>query len=148
MSDFCRIPAFEHSQLSVNFDLSSSAICHKRQISDDDDRYKDADWDEDELESINDVVAGRSLCNQPDSSKRARIDDNDQNNWTEMFDMLIHFGIQHSHCNVPFNHVITSSDGGVIVPLGAWLSRQLELERSHLLLPQRRQKLQVHFIIL
>ena len=143
MSEFCNIPALEHSQFSVNFDFSSSAICHKRQASHDDDRYKDTDWDDDDFESNHDRGTDRSLNSLPESSKRARMDDNDQNSWTEMFDMLIHFGIQHSHCNVPFNHVIKIGDGTILIPLGAWLSRQLELERSHSLLPERRQKLQV-----
>lgn len=143
MSEFCQIPAMERSQLSVNFDFSSSAICHKRQTSHDDDRYKDTDWDDDDFEGNNNRSSERTLNSQPESSKRARMDDNDQNNWTAMFDMLIHFGIQNSHCNVPFNHVIRIGDGNVIIPLGAWLSQQLELERSHSLPPERRQKLQV-----
>jgi Helicase associated domain len=141
MSDFCHIPPSEHSQFSVNFDFSSSAIiCHKRQTTHDNDRYKNADED---FESNHDKSIEKSLNSQPESSKRARMDESDQNNWTEMFDMLIHFGIQHSHCNVPFNYLIKIGDGGAIIPLGAWLSRQLELERSHSLLPERQQKLQV-----
>lgn len=65
--------------------------------------------------------------------------------WDEMFDTLVHFGIQHSHCNVPFDYVLESGSDGESISLGFWLSQQRNLHKSCLLQPERLEKLQVSF---
>ena len=72
-------------------------------------------------------------------------DDEDDDNWNEMFDALIHFGIQHSHCNVPFNYAAETEDDTTLISLGLWLSKQLEMKQSNSLQADRLSKLQVSF---
>ena len=70
--------------------------------------------------------------------------DDEENSWNEMFDTLIHFGIQHSHCNVPIAYTAARADDqNNGIPLGQWLARQLELQLLNVLQPDRLQKLQV-----
>jgi Helicase associated domain len=77
--------------------------------------------------------------------KRPRLEAHEDSVWDEMFDTLVHFGIQHSHCNVPFDYVLESGSDGERISLGFWLSQQRNLHKSCLLLPERLEKLQVSF---
>lgn len=77
--------------------------------------------------------------------KRPRPQADDDCVWDEMFDTLVHFGIQHSHCNVPADYVLDGGryDGKIL--LGYWLSQQLILQKTCSLRPERLEKLQVSF---
>lgn len=139
--------SLEHSQFSLNFDFSSTSFGRKRQA-EDDDNFREGDWEEDHLEDSNDgIVEDTSYGSaiETDSNKRPRLEDDDDHDWNEMFDILIHYGIQHSHCNVPFNYTIDESDGCMAISLGAWLAQQLDHQRSNVLQTDRLQKLQVKF---
>lgn len=93
----------------------------------------------------NDSDSDNSLYTENDSCKQPRLNDADENTWNEMFDILIHFGIQHNNCNVPRNYVTGGGNHIPGCPLGAWLAHQLDLQRSNLLRSDRLHKLQVVF---
>ena len=91
------------------------------------------------------IVRDLFLMTSNAGKKRPRPQADDDCVWDEMFDTLVHFGIQHSHCNVPADYVLDGgSDDGKIL-LGYWLSQQLILQKTCLLQPERLEKLQVSF---
>ena len=122
------------------------SLSRKRSAAADNNDSGDPDFDigkDGNLNLENDSDSDNSQYTESESCKQPRLDDADENTWNEMFDILIHFGIQHNTCNVPRNYVTGSGSHIPGCPLGAWLAHQLDLQRSNSLRSDRHHKLQV-----
>lgn len=56
--------------------------------------------------------------------------------WNFMFSIVLQFGIQHEHYNIPKDYVISFPDGGSI-RIGEWMYEQQELRRTGNLSPEK-----------